>query len=222
MFIECPECTTKFIVQPDKIGQGRKVRCGVCRYEWFYNYTFNQPESHSLPLMESSADYLLPIPEGGNVPAIIFKPSGLYRAVRLSLVLVVLGLLTGIFLLSVNRVTAWLPVSERIYHVLGIHSTEQLSLEDIYVQSLDDGHDIYLKGVIVNHSDFPRYLPSLRVSLYSSHHQLLGVYVIDTSRLPQLIPSAQEVLFNQHLRVPRGHTATLTLDMGTNPELALR
>lgn len=222
MFIECPTCTTKFIVQAEKIGQGRKVRCSICKHQWFYEHKPVEAEDFSLPIMQESADYLAPIPEGGNVPAIIFKPSGLYRAVRLSFVLVLLGLCMATMLLSVNRITTWLPFTEALYHAFGIHPTDRLVLHDVSVEALDDGRDIHLQGVIVNQSDKARYMPSLRVSLYSRHKQLLGVYVVDTSHLPPLLPPSQEVAFEQHLKVPRGHTATLTLDMGAGLELALR
>ena len=36
MHIICPECKSKFLVDPQSLGEGgRKVRCGDCSHVWF-------------------------------------------------------------------------------------------------------------------------------------------------------------------------------------------
>lgn len=35
MIIECPECSAKFVVPIDDIGNGRNVRCAICNYKWY-------------------------------------------------------------------------------------------------------------------------------------------------------------------------------------------
>ena len=35
MFVSCPECSTKFVVADEAIGEaGRKLRCGSCKHVW--------------------------------------------------------------------------------------------------------------------------------------------------------------------------------------------
>lgn len=222
MFIECPECATKFVVLAEQIGNGRKVRCGICKHEWFYEISrLDSPATH-IPFMEHSDDELEPIPYGSNVPAIIYRPNTLYRIIRLTLVASAFMLLLLLLLLSVNRVTSIFPLTEKFYNILGISSTEHISLQDVSVDSAHDTGIITISGVIVNNGNISRRLPQLNISLYGKDKRLVLTVPLDKSSLPFTIPAHQEVAFEQRLKAPPEIIERVLLNIGNSLELALR
>jgi predicted Zn finger-like uncharacterized protein len=223
MFIECPECATKFVVQAEQIGQGRKVRCSVCKYQWFYDAcTFNHMESH-VPFMDHSDDEPTPLPYGANVPAVIYYPTGLHKAVRFSFILSILFLMIVVFLLSVNRITPVFPVMEKIYDIFGVSRTDGLSLQDISIEPSEEFGYVTVQGVLVNQSGNQRALPKVLVEIYSKEQKLITSSWITLHHLPHLLPATQEVAFEENIPVPApDEVGNVILNIGNSLELALR
>lgn len=49
MIVQCPECKTKFRISAHSLGiQGREVRCGQCRKQWYQSATFEDLAAESL------------------------------------------------------------------------------------------------------------------------------------------------------------------------------
>jgi predicted Zn finger-like uncharacterized protein len=168
MILTCPHCSTRFLVDPAKLGQeGRRVRCQKCGHRW-----------HAAPPADAPRRVVPPAPpppippapsrgrsaHGGGTAALLGW---------LGLALVVLVLAGAV--VGRNEVVASFPHAAPFYQKLGLPVTVRLGLEFREVTSLrlvEGGVAVLVvEGEIVNVSEQPRPVPSVRIALLDDNRR---------------------------------------------------
>ena len=140
MILSCPNCSTRFLVDPAALGPaGRSVRCGACGHEW--RQEPEKPAVHAFASLEAGAgdaenekqdgaedpeDREEPLP-AQRLPAARRgqrQPRGLFS---LSLLAVIAVILLGSYQFRGIIVSRW-PETTRFYESLGVDATPDRSI----------------------------------------------------------------------------------------------
>lgn len=168
MILTCPNCGTRFRIEPAALAPGGKmVRCSQCGHRWFAEPPGERPE----PRVEEPEAAPEPIPEPPAVANLAASapraPSGASTVGWLLLVLVLL-LLVG-FVVGRNEIVAAFPQAAPVYARLGLPVTVPIGLEFRNLQSrrtTEDGSVVLIvEGEIHNRAPADRIVPPVRVSL---------------------------------------------------------
>jgi len=182
MILECPQCSTRFLVADHLIPpEGRTVKCGACKHDWHVvpeeNKTDTPQTVHSAnfaaaveqevasPSPESEVGEPEPRPAPQNLPAVqpkAFKPLPLQIAAAVLLVTWVVTAFYGNF----YRFQNW-PVLSSVYGMMGVVPTDGLRFDKVQMTPEKQGQRMryLLTGSVVNESTEPRSIPLVRVSL---------------------------------------------------------
>jgi predicted Zn finger-like uncharacterized protein len=164
MILTCPQCLTRYHVDPASVGaNGRTVRCTSCSNRWLA-----KPPADA-PMMVELAPEALAAPRLSLVAA----PDKARGRGSASLVGWLAGVLAVLVVTSAvigrNEIAAGFPASAAIYHWVGLPITQRLGLEfeGVVSKRLDEGGVAVLvvEGAIVNLSERQRRVPPIRVTL---------------------------------------------------------
>jgi predicted Zn finger-like uncharacterized protein len=165
MILTCPQCSTRYHVDPASVGTtGRTVRCANCGSRWLAKPPADAPKVIELnPAPAGAAPRMWPV-------AAPDKPrSGGSASLVGWLVGVLIVLIVASAVIGRNEIVAGFPASAAIYQKLGLPVTVQLGLqfEGVTSQRLDEGGVAVLvvEGAIVNVTDRDRPVPPIRVTL---------------------------------------------------------
>jgi predicted Zn finger-like uncharacterized protein len=165
MILTCPQCSTRYHVDPESLGaSGRTVRCASCGHRWL-----GKPPTDTPQVIELATEPAVAAPRMWPLTA----PDKAQATNSASLVgwlvgvLIVLIIASGI--IGRNEIVAGFPASAGIYHKLGLPVTVELGLrfEGVTSKRLVDGGVAVLvvEGRIVNVSDRTRAVPPILVTL---------------------------------------------------------
>ena len=128
MFLSCPECSTRYLLDPLELGgDGRRVRCARCAHIWF-QAPEEEPEEETIepveltpvrrrhPLTQNEPP---PIPRGSNLPAFPEQERSRQGIGWSALGLVVVVLVGISFFARDAIIDAW-PVTKRLYAALDL------------------------------------------------------------------------------------------------------
>jgi predicted Zn finger-like uncharacterized protein len=165
MILTCPQCSTRYHVDPTSFGPtGRRVRCATCHHRWLATPPADAPKVVELsPAVPTPAPRIRP---GAPTAKGSHRGSG-------SLVLWLVGVLVVLILISAvigrNEIVAGFPASATIYQKLGFSVAVQLGLqfENVTSRRLAEGGATVLvvEGTIVNLTEQERPVPPVEITL---------------------------------------------------------
>jgi predicted Zn finger-like uncharacterized protein len=164
MILTCPQCSTRYHVDPASVGaNGRTVRCASCSNRWLAKPPADAPMMIELAPEALAATSRLPVAgpdkaRGRGSASLVGWLAGVL------MVLVVASAVIGR-----NEIVAGFPASAAIYQWLGLPIALQLGLqfEGVVSKRLQEGGVAVLvvEGAIINLSEKQRRVPPIRVTL---------------------------------------------------------
>jgi predicted Zn finger-like uncharacterized protein len=165
MILTCPQCSTRYHVDPASLGaSGRTVRCAGCGHRWLA-----KPPADAPQVVE-----LNPVPAAAPAPSHpLTSPDKPQSAGSANLAGWLVGALVVLIVASAvigrNEIVAGFPSSAVIYQKLGLPVAVRLGLqfEGVTSRRLDEGGVAVLvvEGEVVNVSDQNRQVPPIVVTL---------------------------------------------------------
>jgi len=162
MILTCPQCSTRYHVDPAALGTaGRTVRCASCGERWSVKPPADTPQAVELGLPSREAARTPIAPE----PA----PARGSRSLIGWLAAVLVVLLAASVVIGRNEIVAGFPAAAPIYQALGLTIAPELGLQFEGVKStrLEEGgiSVLVVEGAIVNTTGSGRAVPPIRITL---------------------------------------------------------
>ncbi|MDE2228554.1 MAG: zinc-ribbon domain-containing protein [Alphaproteobacteria bacterium] len=195
MIVTCPTCSTRYLVDTQKLGvQGRMVRCGSCGHTWY-----QAPPEHATSRIDLTEPVPEPTPgvvERRGLPAIQRRRRSWGKLVALLVLLLVLAGAGWGAIFMRDRVMALVPQSARIYSRLGLAASMPdfgpgLALRDVAPRrAVENGQSVLvIDGRIVNLSSARRRVPPLKVTLRDANDKPLTSWTFSAG-IAELGPGA--------------------------------
>ncbi len=212
MILTCPACSTRFLVDPSKIGpEGRTVRCGKCKETWHQTPPVEEPDTvEAVPIPPEPK----PIPKGSGLPA---QPRRRRRRksragwLLFLLLLVLAGV--GAVVARDQVIRAWPPAAEW-YEMAGLTEKEaEFGLELRNVASsrkAEDGVQILeIRGQVVNVTSEPVDVPKLRAVLRDSDNREIQRWTFSAEKAR--LEGGETTTFETSLRNPPAEATGLSI-----------
>lgn len=217
MILTCPNCNARFLVNAAALRpNGREVRCGRCRHQWFAAAPTKADGTAPVTAAEPSVFVEpQPIPPGSNLPAIASHPrrrpvGAIVGWILFALVVVALGVAVA----AREQIMALYPETRDVYGALGFEIPppgEGLQITDVVSsRSTQAGVPVLTsEGRIVNVSSIERRLPLLRGALRDASGRELQSWHF-TVPAERLAPG-ESVTFRTEIRQPAAAAAELSI-----------
>lgn len=187
MIVTCPTCSTRYLVETEKLGaQGRMVRCGGCSHTWY-----QAPPEDLAPQVELKVPVPEPVPgvvERGGLPAIQRKRRRWGAVVTLLILLLILAGAGWGAIFMRDHVMALVPQSAKIYSRLGLAAVQPRYGVGLEIQgvtprrmSANNQSTLVIDGQIVNLSSSPRLVPLLKATLRDANDKPLTSWTFSAS-----------------------------------------
>jgi len=216
MILTCPNCPTRYVLDPARLGSvGRLVRCGKCGHTW---HQF-PPADMAVPV-EPAPEFIAPrpIPPGSNLPAIWRKRrrGGLGWAV---LALLVAAVVFG-GLLARERIVAEWPEAAELYNAIGIATAmpeQGLVVRNVSSRRiLDNGEELLVvEGEVANLSTETRDLPPLRGALRDARQHDVQEWTFTVSEAK--LAAGGVVTFSTTLKNPASEATEVSITLAALP-----
>ena len=218
MIVGCPNCSARFIVKAQAIGEnGRKVKCARCKHTWFQKPDLEVLEAAKQSNAVEEPEEVEPVPNGANVPAVAKK--------RVSFALKLAAMVSFIFFvltMSIVNANNILPSMAGYYSLFGIYDTTDIALYDIKVEKVESGNysDVVISGKIVNESEQQQKLPALRMTIFSDAGEKLKTVTLE----PQgsLMAPGEKIDFTDTIPRMPDSASKVVMDLGNGLDLASR
>lgn len=179
MILTCPECSTRYHVDPASLGSGgRAVRCANCGSRWTARPPDDTPQV--VEFVAPEAPKLHRRPAGGRAEA---RPGGGPNGLVGWLIAVLVVLLAAGAVIARNEIVAAFPASAGVYQTLGLPVTMKLDLqfENVTSERISErGLSILVvQGEVVNRSDQVRDVPPVRIALLDDGGRQLQYELFD-------------------------------------------
>ncbi len=180
MILNCPKCSTRFLVDPVALGEkGRSVRCGACGHSWFQEPPADK--AYEPPPLTLDDEITAPLDrDAGRRPRGRLWP----RLAAWFLFIFVIALIVGGGYRYRNEIVRRWPPAEKLYSTLGIPVSAPTAPDKstpppvrkaalvvpessikIERESRDDTPILVISGQIRNESDQPQAVGRMRITL---------------------------------------------------------
>lgn len=198
MIINCPACSTRYLVEPSALGpKGRMVRCAKCDNTWHQGPPSDMPREVDIT---ASPVGNVPLPQRSAAAVRGSRGAGLPLLI---LVLLALGIVGGYFFRE--RIIAEWPKTAQIYELLGLPTKVlgaglELANVNFTRQDVAGQPVIQVQGDIFNKTDKEIALPPLKVALQDNSGKLLFDWTFGVDR-PTIRPG-ETVAFKTEAKSP--------------------
>ncbi|HEY6335430.1 MAG TPA: DUF3426 domain-containing protein [Alphaproteobacteria bacterium] len=212
MILTCPSCTTRYMVDPTKLGSdGRFVRCGKCSHTWHEVAPPNTPRQiDPIPMSIEPR----PIPPGSNLPAFRPKPKERGHAWGWAILVLIVAAIVGGAILARSQIVAAWPPAARIYALFEPKATEAhagLSVVNVASRrSVENGVQVLVvEGEVANNSREALAVPPLTGVLRDAEQRDLQHWTFNATE-PKLLPG-EVAKFSTTLTNPSSDATDLTI-----------
>src|ERR1700730_12959116 len=171
MIVVCPQCSTRYLVDPRALGAGgRRVRCAQCAHTWHH-----QPPPQALAELETVAPPVEPAARAPRVEPEFARPPldeprrRPWLAVGWLLLLLVVGLAVGGAVWERDAVIRMWPPAARFYSLFGLAVAQPRDVLKVTAQRRRDEENgvprLVIDGEVANVSPEAQQVPKLKVEL---------------------------------------------------------
>lgn len=204
MILTCPNCATRYLIDPGKLGVGRDVRCAKCQHEWWQQPAPPEPAptpspsaarpdaaqpataaaTAPPPVVEAAPPRLRPVPAGSNLPALRQETKS--RAGIGWLALAVVVLLVGVALFAAREtIIERLPQTAPLYAAIGLAEREPAQpfvTRDLKTDQVREDGKVLLvvSGEIVNTGARALRPPPMRIALRDATRQEIEFWLFES------------------------------------------
>ena len=210
MIVVCPQCTTRYLVDPRALGAGgRRVRCAQCSHTWHHKAPAEAlaeletvappPVSESVPRDQRVEPQFERPPLGEEpehriqLPALAEPRRRPWLALGWVVLLVVLGLAAGGAVWERDAVIRAWPPSARLYSLFGLAVPVPGDVLKVTAQARRDEENgvprLVIEGEVANISPEAQPVPKLKVELTDDAHRVVQSWSFDVST-ERLLPGA--------------------------------
>lgn len=205
MYIACPECDTRFVVNSEQIGtHGRKVKCSKCSHIWHQRL-----DNHLRiePVLEPVALTATPLGNGINLPALlpIKIPAYLYGLPVLLIGMIIFMIIT---------------LFQDAFGLSSVLNNKDLSIRDLQITNNKELGKIVVNYKVLNSSDKNVNMPLVRIRLFDKDNRVIKSRIDDYSKI-NLSPS-QNVSINTEFVPAPPSTENIDIMIGNKLDFILR
>ncbi len=200
MIVTCPECSTRYHVEPAALGGGRKVRCTKCAHTWMMvpPDALNEVAAALSAEGEPALSAMAPAAGAGATGR------GLARVLWVVLVVAVAGTMGGGVVWLDDVVRLW-PPAQALYRLAGLEVALPgvgLEVRNIIWKAVRRGGVTFLavRGEVSNMSGSVREVPRMRGHLFDDKDRELQRWTF-TAPEARLLPG-ENVVFSTELENP--------------------
>jgi len=204
MYISCPECDTRFVVNSEQIGtHGRKVKCSKCAHIWHQRLDKHLKIE---PVLEPLSLVSTPLMKGVNLPALLPIKIPLY----------LYGL--PVFLIGMI-IFMTITLFQDSFELHSVLNDKDLSIRDLQITNNKELGKIIVNYKVLNSSTNNIKMPLVRIRLFDKNNRVINSRIDDHSDI-NLSPS-QNISISTEIPVPPS-TENIDIMLGNKLDFILR
>jgi predicted Zn finger-like uncharacterized protein len=204
MYISCPECDTRFVVNSEQIGtHGRKVKCSKCAHIWHQRLDKHLKVE---PVLEPLSLVSTPLMKGVNLPALLPIKIPLY----------LYGL--PVFLIGMI-IFMTITLFQDSFELHSVLNDKDLSIRDLQITNNKELGKIIVNYKVLNSSTNNIKMPLVRIRLFDKNNRVINSRIDDHSDI-NLSPS-QNISISTETPVPPS-TENIDIMLGNKLDFILR
>jgi len=209
MIVTCPECSTRYHVEPAALGGGRMVRCTKCTHTWM----MVPPDALDDVAAALSAEGEPALSAMAPAAGAGATGRGLAWVLWVVLVVAVAGLIGGGVVWRDDVVRLW-PPAQAVYRLAGLKTAPAgvgLAVRNITWKAIRRGgvRVLAVRGEVSNMSSSVREVPQMRGHLFDDKDRELQRWTF-TAPEGRLLPG-ENVVFNTELENPAAGATRLII-----------